>query len=201
MTIFAAMKSWFTGEDIVRNLVASIVIGPIALLVVGTIAFTNTKTFIDAESAVDHQIEIRLSLKNMNIGILGAESAQRGYFLLDDTTYLAPFGAAATDATTSADTFVRLTANDPGLQARALALRSLVHDKLGQLKQTIALRQTRGIGAALGVVRNNRGKLLMDRIAAQITAASADVEHARSLAERSREARYRRSLTSWATSS
>jgi len=181
-TIFAAIKNWFTGEDIVRALVAAIVIGPIALLIVGALALTNTKTLIDAESFVDHQIDIRSSIRETNIGILGAESAQRGYLLLGDAAYLAPYDAAATEAATNADAFVSLTVNDPGLHVRAIAVRSLVRKKLDELRQTIALRQTRGAGAALAVVRTNRGKIIMDQIVAQSSSAIDEVDHIHSIA-------------------
>jgi len=186
-TIFAAIKNWFTGEDIVRALVAAIVIGPIALLVVGALAFTNTKMLIDAESAVDHQIDIRSSIRSISIGTLGAESAQRGYLLLGNAAYLAPFAAAATETTTSADAFVSLTVNDPGLHVRAIAVRSLVREKLDELRQTISIRQTRGIGAALAIVRNNRGKIIMDQIAAQTSSALDEVDRIRSIARAANE--------------
>ncbi|HKI18775.1 MAG TPA: CHASE3 domain-containing protein, partial [Isosphaeraceae bacterium] len=166
-TTFTAIKSWFTGEDIVRALIAAIAVGPIALVVVGAIAITNIETLIDAEGAVEHQIEIRSSIMTLTAGILGAESAQRGYLLVGETSYLEPFDSAAAIANKNADDFVRLTVNDPNLQARATEVRSLVGDKLAELQQTIALRQTRGVNAALAVVRSNRGQIIMDRLRAQ----------------------------------
>ena len=71
-TIAAAIKGWFTGEEIVRNLVVAIAIGPIALFIVGAVSVANTKALIEAESAVDHQIEIRGSVYATIKGILGA---------------------------------------------------------------------------------------------------------------------------------
>ncbi|MGA2395574.1 MAG: methyl-accepting chemotaxis protein, partial [Candidatus Lustribacter sp.] len=178
--ISTAIKGLFVGEDIVGKLVLAMAIGPIALLVVGAISFTNTRTLIDAESAFNHQIDIRSSIKTLGEGMLGAESAQRGYLLTGNLTYLAPFDAAATTANENADAFVRLTANDPGQQARALSLRSLVRAKLAELKETIALRRTRGAAAALAVVETNRGKTIMDQINAQSNAAIAEVDRVRS---------------------
>jgi methyl-accepting chemotaxis protein len=181
-TIAAAIKGWFTGEEIVRNLVVAIAIGPIALFIVGAVSVANTKALIEAESAVDHQIDIRGSIYGTIKGILGAESAQRGYLLVGNVSYLAPFAAAATTTTQNADAFVRLTVNDPALQARSVALRSLVSDKLGELRQTISLGQTHGIGTALAIVRTNRGKVVMDRIEAQVAFDLAEVDRVRAIA-------------------
>ena len=69
-TIAAAIKGWFTGEEIVRNLVVAIAIGPIALFIVGAVSVANTKALIEAESAVDHA-------RDDGIWLIGCHSPRR----------------------------------------------------------------------------------------------------------------------------
>ena len=95
--------------------------------------------------------------------------------------------AAATAAGENADAFVSLTVSDPGQQARAVSLRSLLHGKLAEMKETLSLRQAHGFGAALALVQTNRGKSIMDQIAALSAAAIAEVDRVRSIARAANE--------------
>ena len=47
-------------------------------------------------------------------------------------------------------------------------LKNLINDKLAELNQTISLRQSHGINAALSIILSNKGKIIMDKIRATI---------------------------------
>ena len=64
----------------------------------------------------------------------------------------------------------RLTIDNPTQQDRLGSLKQHIGAKLGELKQTIDLRQNQGQAAALAVVQSDRGKQDMDAIRDQVSA-------------------------------
>src|SRR5580658_4591126 len=109
-----------------------------------------------------------------------AESGQRGFLLTGDDRYLEPYRQARTRVPGGLDALARLEAGSrrPGQLRRIERLKPLVEDKMEELAQTVELRRSQGIGAALAMVRTDRGVVAMDRIraiCAEIQAASYDL--------------------------
>ncbi|MBS7813005.1 response regulator [Roseococcus sp. XZZS9] len=110
-----------------------------------------------------------------------AETGQRGFLLTNDEAYLQPYNAAVGSISSKLDTAARLTRDSPAQQVRVNALRQHVDAKLAELVETIDLRRTRTLEAALAAVMTDRGKAEMDAIRAQIMAMSAEEALQRSL--------------------
>lgn len=109
-----------------------------------------------------------------------AESGQRGYLLTGSDRYLEPYRQALARIPGILDTLTLIDSSRtrPHQLSRIDRLRPLVQTKLDELSQTIDLRRTQGLDAALAVVREDRGRISMDQIrsiCAEIQAASDDL--------------------------
>jgi PAS domain S-box-containing protein len=97
-----------------------------------------------------------------------AETGQRGFLLTGDDDYLEPYPHALAEISPALETLTRIEAarNRPDEAQRVERLKLLVKDKLDELDQTIELRRSQDLDAALTIVRTDRGKAGMDQIRA-----------------------------------
>ena len=93
-----------------------------------------------------------------------AETGQRGFLLTGRPEYLEPYNTAVEGVAAEIRELTALAAESPEQRNRFLQLQALVGDKLAELRNTIELRRSRGLPAALPVVQNDQGKQTMDRI-------------------------------------
>ena len=68
-----------------------------------------------------------------------AETGQRGYLLTDQNRYLAPYNTALEHYESWVDEISGMTADNPKQTERTAKLKELVHAKLAELAETIAL--------------------------------------------------------------
>jgi PAS domain S-box-containing protein len=109
-----------------------------------------------------------------------AESGQRGFLLTGSDRYLDPYQEALTRIPASLGVLARTEASRrlPQQLQRIDRLRPLVKEKMDELAETIELRRSKGLDAALAIVDSDRGKVAMDRIRAicsEIQTASNDL--------------------------
>jgi PAS domain S-box-containing protein len=148
---------------------------PIVLLL---LIFAGVATFLAAQwSAASRSraltdqshrvVETTLSLlKDM----VDAETAQRGFLLTGDETYLAPLRAAEISIPLRFGTLETLSAETPAHRARLRALSSLWAQRAALLKDSIDRMRSGDVEAARAIVASARGKDLMDRIRSEADA-------------------------------
>jgi len=105
-----------------------------------------------------------------------AETGQRGYLLTQEEENLAPYQAALGLLQTNLSELKQLTSDNPSQQQRLGRLEPLISQELAELKQTIELRRSRGLPAALAVVTTGTGRNQMGQIRGQVAAALAEEE-------------------------
>jgi PAS domain S-box-containing protein len=93
-----------------------------------------------------------------------AETGQRGFILTGREDDLDPYHAAEQALPGDMKRLALGFAGDAGQSRRVGELDVLVSEKLEELKQTIALRRTGGLDAAVAVVLGGQGRRTMDRI-------------------------------------
>jgi PAS domain S-box-containing protein len=100
-----------------------------------------------------------------------AEAGQRGFLLTGSDRYLEPYRRALVGIPADLDTLARIEAGRryPQQRERIERLKPLVQDKMAELAQTIELRRSQGLDAALALVRSDRGQAEMERIRAICT--------------------------------
>lgn len=159
--------------SIAQKIAFGFALGPIALIVIGLVAYASLNRMLASEQIVGNTFDVRTSLYRIENDLLDAETGQRGYLLTGNLDYLKPYQDARTRVGRNLDLFQRQVAGVPELQARAATLRSLANDKLAELSTTLDVARHRGVAAALPIVRSNRGQVIMDRIRTELEAAFA----------------------------
>ncbi|WP_428152087.1 sensor histidine kinase [Brevundimonas sp.] len=149
----------------------------ISLLLAGAIALlllVNISTFvlIQRTAAFNEQVDSTWQLRRAARGILlnvkDAETAQRGYMLTGQTSFLMTYDQSAQVAPQLLGRFKDLAGEDEVGQAAGEALTRLSRDKFLEMSSIIDLSRRGRTPEALDQVRSGRGKLLMEQLDAEI---------------------------------
>ncbi len=134
------------------------------LVSVGTLSFWNTSTLIKTQNAQMQLRALQNELQSLLSTVTEAESGQRGYLLVEEEAYLAPYRAAMKVADQQIDRVKTAMAALPDREATFAAMQHLVEMKFEELRTTIHLRQSDRMESAMQVVRSGRGQRLTDEI-------------------------------------
>ncbi len=121
--------------------------------------------------------------------VRGAESAQRGYLLTNDTSYLNSYESFSAATPEILRTLKQLTADNPQQQARLNTLQPLIAARLASLDDVIRARRESGAEAARQIILTGAGRRLMEQI--DETGEQLESEEYRLLHQRSQARRFR----------
>lgn len=102
------------------------------------------------------------------VGLLNAETGQRGFLLTGRPEYLEPYHAGSRAAERGLAALAAASGSDVRLAAEVSVLRPLVAEKLAELARTVALEQSGARSSAVALVNTNAGKRAMDAIRERI---------------------------------
>jgi PAS domain S-box-containing protein len=166
----------------------------IGLIMVGALyANWSTKRTLNTLQAVDTMRQVRLELERASVGMVNAETAERGYLLSGKDAFLDIFEPNLRSAGHSLAVLREMTREDPDQQHRLDRLEPMVSDQISSMRGQLSVRKTSGLEAAATTVANEEGKKMMDRIRAVIREME-DAEDA-ALSERSEAARWASHMT------
>ena len=136
----------------------------VALLLVLLIAVLTYRTWATFRRQNDEAEITRRVVVNTNAllaSMKDAETGQRGFLLTGQESYLAPYDQAVRDIPVTLATLGKLTTlGGPAIDQ----MRPLIAGKLSELQRTIDLRRANQTDAALAIVREDRGRILMEQI-------------------------------------
>jgi CHASE3 domain sensor protein len=115
--------------------------------------------------------EVQARIANVLVDLQDMETGQRGYLMTGDAAYLKPFNEA--NGRLSADFAAlrtKLSGKDSSLEKQ---LETVATSKIGEMKETISLRERGYRHRAFLIVNSNRGKELMDEARSTLDALSA----------------------------
>ncbi|MFL9841101.1 response regulator [Sphingomonas sp. ST-64] len=142
----------------------------IFFLITGALAYSNMLTLRADTSRVVHTHEVITELGNLLSAVQDAETGQRGFLLTGNNRYLEPYQDALSRASASVTAIESLTGDNPTQQANLRRLKPRLDERFAELRQTIDVRRTQGVAAALDLVNTDRGKGLMDALRTQVDA-------------------------------
>lgn len=183
----------FSNWTVGRRLVAGFGLSALTLVLVGVISYRNAYLLIESDGWVEHSHLVRITLSNLISELKDAETGQRGYLLTGDEGYLEPYKSALGSISSTLADLHKFTADNADQQRLLAGLSQPVDNKLAELKQTIDLRRTQGLDAALKLVETNVGKTYMDEVRAIVS--QADQEERDLLKRRADEAHASADLT------
>jgi methyl-accepting chemotaxis protein len=147
------------------------------LVLLGVAWFSYSAT-VEFARVVGERDEISTELRALDrveTAILNVETAQRGFVITGDESFLEPyaFGLAGFDqAMTDVRGGSRLESDDEA--GRIAGLERLAREKLAVAAEIVEARRTRGFEAAVELVRSARGQQLMDEIRRVVDALEED---------------------------
>ena len=144
------------------------------LLSVGGLSWDRLSAARSARKWSQHSYDVLGAIKDLDLAMRGAEDGQRGFLLTGREDYLRPYQAALGNVAFLEGELQRLTADNQVEQHRLQVLAPLLQRKLEELAQTVELRRTSGLAAALGVVNTDGGQTFMTQVEAILTAMTVD---------------------------
>ncbi len=141
----------------------------ISILIAGAVfGYLNAKHLADDSNRVAHIHEVLGALETLCSTVKDAETGQRGYLLTEDEKYREPYNRALTHIDANIARLKQLTSDNAEEQIRLAALEQKIGIKLDELKQTIALMERHDRPAALALVKDDRGRALMEEVREQV---------------------------------
>ncbi len=167
------------------------------ILASGVAAWLNSQLQERTAREVIRAHRVLTVLTQVETTMTDAETGQRGFLLTGEEAFLEPYLAATGAARVPvinrpsiAALLARaehLTVERPAEQALLTRVRSLVQAKIAELEQTIQLHRAGREAAALEIVREGRGKRLMDELRGTLAAMRVEERRLLDVGERHRE--------------
>jgi PAS domain S-box-containing protein len=147
-----------------KKIVAGFGLASVILVVIGVVSYENIRGSTNNRSIVKNTYKKIQSLDEVVSQIKDAETGQSSYILSGEKIYLKPYQSAVANVNQEIVKLKSLTADQPNQQKQIAKLESLITAKFTELKQTIDLRENKGLDAALQVLVRNDKENLMDDI-------------------------------------
>src|SRR5690606_32120779 len=176
-----------------RSIIALLALAILLLMAVNAATFVMIQRTATYNDTVDHSQQVRLAAKDMLMLLTEAETGQRGFMLTARAEYLGLHQNAVSKLPGVVERMEELAASDPDQARRAAVVKGLYQERLDLMTATIELTRTGRIGEAVSLIRNGKGKALMDRIRVELSAMDAD--EARRLSERTRQSERAQTIT------
>ncbi|MEH2448171.1 MAG: GAF domain-containing protein [Nostoc sp.] len=143
-----------------KRIVAGFSLASAILVLIGVVSDQNTKPYTNNGSIGKNTSKKINSLEELLSQIKDVETGQNGYILTGKQIYLKPYQTALANVDQEIAK-LKITTDQPNQRQQITTLESLITAKT-QLKQTIDLRQNKGLEAVLQVVVRNNQQNLMD---------------------------------------
>lgn len=174
-----------------RKRVLAIAVPLVLLGLNGWFLYSSLNQLFLASQWVRHTLVVRETLAEIKADLLNAETGQRGYLLTSEQLYLAPYHQAKLELSQRLDRLEPLLSNEVSHRQRFREIRNLVSAKFVELDATITAMETEGVAAATALVRQNRGKIIMDRLRVLV----GELQQAEGALLAERQAEYERTRT------
>ena len=136
-----------------------------ALLVfIGIIAYNSIGKLVETIKWVTHTSVVLNNIGQLGSDLVDAETGQRGFIIVGEESYLAPFNQALKSIDEYFKELRKLTVDNPQQQRRLDKLEPLIAKKLSGINDNIAVMKTKGFETARDVVKSGVGKQTMDDI-------------------------------------
>ncbi|WP_332774031.1 sensor histidine kinase [Phenylobacterium sp.] len=135
---------------------------------------------------VAHTHEVRNGIADVLQALTDVESAQRGYVLTGDRSFVEQVEGGRRRAEAELDAVDILTADNPQQQVRIITLRTHMDRRLAVVDETVARRRSGDAVTAIRTIRRGEGVAAMAAVRRIVT--ELEAEEAQLLAERARQA-------------
>ncbi len=157
--------NWSIGKKILLGYLVALSL----LITIGLGSFFGVRDMLEAERLQAHTSEVLDQVDELELNVVSAESAHRGYLLLGREEYLPPYSAAITRLPVIREQLRRLISGDTAQQGRFIRLESAIADKLKLMAELVSLRHDQGNNeASLALFATGKGRDLMLQVTALV---------------------------------
>jgi len=128
------------------------------------VSYTTLDNLVAANRRLAESEQTIKLLSELRVGLIDAETGQRGFIITGEERYLEPYLGARPVIAAKLRDLARLTAGDTEESARVASLEPLIGKKFDELGSVIATRREHGLPAATAQVQGDQSKVLMERI-------------------------------------
>lgn len=132
--------------------------------VIGVVSYFSVMRLSAHAANVEHTYRVLSGLEELLAAVTDSETAERGYVITGDESYLEPYRQSARIIDRQTIMLRELTADNPAQQLRLDSVEPLVFTRLSDLRAVIELRKTQGFAAAQSEILTGKGKQFHDRI-------------------------------------
>lgn len=157
----------------VATYVAALAAALLLLLVTVGAALFQSQRSVQLNDEVRLSTEARSNLRLLMRSLQDAETSQRGFVLTGEESYLGPYNIALPEIGYRLNAIGAMAGQSEIRVAEHRTLERLTAEKLDELAETIRLRRTGRMSAALAIVRTDRGKQVMDELRSVVAQAEA----------------------------
>jgi len=137
----------------------------LAMVVYGVLVSSlNTRDNVRDASRVAHTRDVLLALQDTLRYMLDLETGQRGFVIVGDESYLAPYNAALKKVDAQVAALSELTMDNAPQQLRIGMIKEVISQKKKTISLAIEARRSAGLDAAANQVEKGGGKEQMDRL-------------------------------------
>ena len=134
------------------------------LVVIAVVSYLSVRRLHENAALVDHTHEVLSSLELLLSATTDSETAERGYVITGDESYLEPYRQAGAVIEDQIKRLRALIADNSGQQRRLDSTVALVTDRLANLRRVIDLRRNQGFAAAQAEILTGNGKQFHDQL-------------------------------------
>ena len=133
--------------------------------VLGYGSYRQVGSFLESDHRVDHTREVLDEIRELNVTVTQAETAQRGYSITGDAYFLQPYQANSKDLPGRLDRLAALVSDNAAQSEHVRTLRTAVTAKLAVADEYISLRQRLGVNALTPQYYTKKGRDAMEAVA------------------------------------
>ncbi|MFH1414367.1 MAG: CHASE3 domain-containing protein [Candidatus Omnitrophota bacterium] len=138
--------------------------GLIILCVISMVSFRGIGRLLKNSKLTEHTYEIIEHINLVLLVLKDAETGERGFIITGEERYLEPYNKALERIDQELENLQRQTIDNPGHQRRLKAIKPILQDKISYFKETIQIRQAKGLEAVVPLILSDRGMKAMDDI-------------------------------------
>ena len=151
-------------KSVNRQVLALFIAPAVLVLFIGILSLRATISYENASNQVERSHTAEANLARVFDDLQDAETAQRGYLLTGEDTYLQPYQASVERVQPDLQTLGKSIDSDQGQQQRFKTLEQQISQRLAALASDVQTDQTQGADAALRQIDTDTGKNLMDGV-------------------------------------
>ncbi|MGV3765819.1 MAG: sensor histidine kinase [Chitinophagaceae bacterium] len=127
------------------------------------ILITNAFKLTETRRAIQGNDNLLNDVKALNVDLLQAESAMRGYYLVNNEWYLNNYNSSVTGFERTLRSLERDTAVAKRFGAQLSNMKAAARNRIERLNKGMAIFSSEGLAGGLEFVHDGQGKVLMDK--------------------------------------